>query len=104
MSLSSFLRRVLIPVAVLGATAAVVSKVAHAQKKKLVSHFEGSSASEAHAKIVEKVQSKTDDEAKAQQVADYVVAKLVAHGVVFDDSEAPDADTFLPHSNSACPR
>ena len=53
-----------------------------AKRRRIIRHFEGSTPTEAHERIVRFVTGRTDDPAKAEHLADRLVARLEARGVL----------------------
>ena len=64
----------LLPVAFVAAAAG--------KRRRIIRHFEGATPSEARERIVRFVTHRTDDPAKAEHVADRLVARLEARGVL----------------------
>lgn len=74
--------------AVIGAATVVAGAVARAKKRSIIRRFAGATPDEARARIVEYAAERTGDATTAEHIADRMVARLRAHGVLADDTMA----------------
>ena len=74
--------------AVVGAATLLAGVAAKAKKRSVIRRFEGATPDEARTRIVEYATKRTGDAAKAEHIADRMVARLQARGVLADDPAA----------------
>lgn len=74
--------------AVVGAATLLAGVAAKAKKRSIIRRFRGATPEEARARIVEYATKRTGDATKAEHIADRMVARLQARGVLADDTMA----------------
>ncbi|MEO0492341.1 MAG: hypothetical protein AAF081_02880 [Actinomycetota bacterium] len=74
--------------AVVGAATVLAGAAATAKKRSIIRRFRGATPDEARARIVEYATKRTGDAEKAERIADRMIARLQARGVLADDTMA----------------
>ena len=75
----------------IGAATVLIGLAGRAKKRHIVRRFDGKTAAEAHATILEYATRRTGDETKAAHIADRVVERLQARGVLADEANGTAA-------------